>query len=509
MNPAVWSWRLGATALVLVASVAAVNAWSFFEWVVNPVIHSDSWYFLEAFVGPWTRGEFDWRLLFSKRGADDHAQPLHRLVLFYSLRYGDLDFVWEGRLGLLGLCLGQLLMIGLGWRHLRRQLNQQAALVALIPLALLPLFALSLNSHETFYWSLAMFFHLSLLPALLLMALITSSLVGAPGDDLKPSRLALLCGLVWLVQLALDSAALLLALALLMVLGWAGWRLQRARAALQMAACMLAAMLAFWLASAALLPPVAESNAGGALQILRYFFGHWSEAWRWAALPASASLVHPDHLNVWFGPERASEVQHALALLVLSLHGLFWWSQLRDRAPPALSLFAAVLMLFSYGLVAGILRSRVPVFGVDYLLQVRYVAFYQLANLALLLQLVVVTARSGWPLRPQRLALVGFALVAGAALQLQLSERAWEQGAHIHAYGLNMAENVRCLGEHPELTAPVCQPGNFACNASPEARQRLLRLLVEQRLNVFSPEFVARYELAQIPGQASCVPATE
>lgn len=497
--------RLGWTAIGLLTALAMLNAWRFSEWVANPVIHSDGWYFLDAFVDPWVRGELDWRHFFAKRDASDHAQPLHRLVLWWELEHGDLDFALEARLGLLGLGLCVALLVFMCWRHLRRESQSSRSWLALLPVALLPWFALSLNSHETYYWSLVMFFHLSLLPALLLMAVVSETMAAEGRIWPSRGRLVLVFALALLVQPALDGAALLVVAALLPTCVWAAYRWQRARAALQVGACLLAAALVFRFAYAALMPAVGEGSAGGVLQAAAYLLAHAGEAWKWLVIPASASVLHPDHLPFWFSEQNVPRAQWALALLVLGLHAAFWWSQLRDRRPAPLSLLAMSLMLLSYGLVAGILRSRVPSMGSDYLLQVRYVTFYQLANLALLLQCVVVSARIDW--RSQRPLLAGLALLlaGGGMLQWAIGARAWEQGQYIHAYGLNMAGNVHCLGLNPRIESPICQPGNAVCEVPADRRQQLLTLLRTRHLNVFAPAFVERHGLAESLQSTSCL----
>jgi hypothetical protein len=497
--------RLGWVAIGLLSALALLNAWRFSEWVSNPVIHSDGWYFLEVFVDPWARGELDWQHFFAKRDASDHAQPLHRLVLWFGLETGDLDFALEARLGLLGLSLIVLLLLAMCWRHLQAYGRGSGAMLALAPVALLPWFALSLNAHEIYYWSLVMFFHLSLLPAVLLMAWVSILLAESAERPLGNARLAGVFALALLVQPALDGAALLVAAALIPATAWAAFRLQRTRAALQIVACLVAAVLLFRLSYAWLMPAMGDPQSGGLLQAAAYLWGHADQAWKWVLLPASASLVHPDHLPFWFAADDVAAAQWAFGLIILVLHAAFWLSQLRDRRPTALSVLAMALMLLAYGLVAGILRSRVPVFGSDYLLQVRYVAFYQLANLALLLQAVVVLARSELPVRLPRLAAVALMLAGGGCLQWALAARAWEQGQYIHAYGLSMAGNVHCLGLNPQATSPVCQPGNFVCDASPERRQRMLELLRTRQLNVFAPAFVERHGLSESLGSDSCL----
>lgn len=484
-----WLWL----ALAAVSLLALGNSWRYGMQLANPLVHADSWYFVEAFVQPWAEGELGWQDFFKKRGGDDHAQPLHRLSLWVNLHWAHLDFRLEAAFGLLGLaaCLGLLYLLVA--RHLRALDAPASPLAIAAPLLLLPAMALSLNAHELYYWSLVAFFHVSLLPALLLFAQVIWRLRPQAATPGLPALLGTAM-LSLLTQVALDGAGLLAIGALLPMLAWAGWRLGLARRALQFAAAALIGLLLYRALYAGLMPPVAPSRSGGLDVALGYLAAHAGEAWQWLLLPASASLVHPAHLPFWIDPAWTRSAQFTLGGLMLGAHGLFWWSLLRERRPAPLSLFAACLLLLSYALLAGILLSRVPVFGTGYLLQGRYVVFYQLANLALLLQLLVVLARRprlGWRGTAGLLVL----LLAGVGLQVLLSERAWDQERYVRPYKRHMASSLVCLGEHPQLAAPVCQQGNVVCDLPPARRDALLQLLREHQLNLYAPGFLDRHGL--------------
>lgn len=498
--PAAWPWL----ALALVGLLSLGNAWRYGAWIANPLVHTDSWYFLDAFVEPWAEGSLGWQQFFEKRDSSDHAQPLHRASLWLNLEWAGLDFRFEAVIGLIGLSLCVLLLCLLAWRHLRRHAQPGASARAIsVPLLLLPAMALSLNSHEIYYWSLVNFFHLSLLPALLLMAFVCWQF-GATDAKVRRGSLVLAMALSLLVQVALDGAGLLAVAALLPVLVWAGWRHGQWRRALAFALAIVVGLLVYRGLYASLMPPVADSQSGGLLPALAWLREHASEAWRWLLLPATASIVQPLHLPFWLPQVALAPVQYGLGVLVLAAHAAFWWSQLRDRQPAPLSLFAAALMLLSYGMLAGILLSRLPVYGTEYLLQSRYVAFYQLANSALLLQLLVVLARAPRLSRVPAAAL-GLLLVAGLSLQVLLSQRAWEQGVHIRQYSRDMASNLVCLGAHPGQAAPVCQPGNVICQSPPEHRDRLFALLQSRQLNLYAPGFLDRHGLDEGLNPASCL----
>jgi hypothetical protein len=73
-----------------------------------------------------------------------------------------------------------------------------------------------------------------------------------------------------------------------------------------------------------------------------------------------------------------------------------------------------------------------------------------------------------------------------------------------------MAQTLFCLANRPELEAPVCEPLHPVCEWRPEIRNRLVSLLKDHQLNVFSPQFQVRHGIYPDPNQKNrCVPLSE
>ena len=511
--------------VLVVLALSWANAARFSAWVANPLAHADSWYFVDAFLEPWDAGELSWREFFVKRGQDDHAQPLHRLALLWNAETQSLDFAFEARIGLAGLSACLLLLLGLSLLHLRAAgVRLRALSVPLaLSLALLPAAAFSLNSHEIYYWSLVAFFYVSLLPALGLMAWVCWQSIaparpaeGAPAKaPQRPAVHWLQLMLSWLltvlgcivVQVALDGAGMLVVAALLAVLFasvllGSSWR---RCAGLGMA--LLIGLVAYRWTYAALFPDIGAGAGGGAWAAVQVLLQRWDEAVQWLLLPAGSALVHPTHLQIWFPDGGAIALQWFSGSIGLVLHAAFWISWWRQRAHVPLARFAAALMLLSYGMVLGILLSRVPQFGTDYLLQMRYIAFYQLATIAMILQmLVVLSRRTDTGVKARRSQVLVFVLAfAFFGLQYALTERAWQHGVHIRQYSLSMARNLLCLADHPGLQTPQCVPGLGACDYPMDVRERLLGLLEHRQLNLFAPGFLETHDMQSAAGATTCL----
>ena len=93
-------------------------------------------------------------------------------------------------------------------------------------------------------------------------------------------------------------------------------------------------------------------------------------------------------------------------------------------------------------------------------------------------------------------------------LQSSLSLRAWEFGPYFRHSAAGMADTILCLSDHPELAVPVCEPNHVVCGWPPDVRNRLVGLLREHRLNVFSPDVGKRHGLSERSMQPrGCVPS--
>lgn len=483
---------------LLVAVLALLHAARYAQEVAIPVVTDDSWYFLDAFVQPDLENRLSWREFFRKREQSDHSQPLHRVQLWLNTALYDLDFKVEALVGIAGMALCVLLLMR--WMQRQRGIGpereplrlDQAAILALVPLCLA-----SVNPREGFTWSLMTLFYL-VLPILLLCCIEVTRL--------RPLRSFVW---MWLLLLALDGAGVLggaaLCGALLLQLFKGG---PRGRVLCTMLA-ILVAMLSYKLLYAWLLPM--PQSAPASLTLWQQLLDPAAQVWRWFITPASASVAHYTHLQVLW-PERVWQLQVLLGVLMLGLHALFWWSVLR-KPMHALTVVAVALVLFSYGVVLGVIISRVPDYGTGYLEQQRYVVFYQLANLGLLLQWWAL--RLAQPPAPAsrlqwlRSAAPLLVLAVFAGWQLHLSQVAWREAVYVREFSDNLAQTIYCLGEHPQLEQPQCPPNLQACGWTPGVRNRLVQLLREHQLNVYSEDFQRRHGISPDPARADiCVPGS-
>jgi hypothetical protein len=497
--------RAGVVLMSGILLICIANALLYTKWIANPVIGRDAWYFLDVFISKHLDGSLQWTDYFVKRGASDHSQPLQKLLLALNTDWFALDFLYEALIGFIGMVICCFYLIAIALGTVRRRLQPgDVCLVSLIPLLLF-----SLNSVEIYAWSLVILFYVVLPFALLLFS---SSY--RPGGAWRMAAV-FLAAVICLVLM--DNSGLLVclvAIAALMSepLRGSGWR----SAVMRMLPIAAAIVLYRW-AYTLVIPPFPPEAPRRPVETLNALIAHGDQAWKWAILPAAASVVHPDSF--------AAVISHpsylltvAAGLIVVALHAAFWVSVFRTPAVRHGTFMAVCLMLFVYSATAGVVAGRVPEYGWNYLLQYRYVAFYQLANIALVLQWlsarnsVVAAAPSRMPGRGRsehwlRRLLPVAALIAVALLQLGLSLRAWHQGRYIRAYSRGMAQTIFCLASHPDIEVPVCEPLHPVCDWRPEVRNRLVGLLRDHQLSVFSRGFQLRHGMQpDLPADDRCLP---
>lgn len=495
-------WRRIAIAVLLIGTAASLlNAYRYTQTVANPVIVADAWYFVDVFVSKQLDGTLSWRDYFVKRESSDHAQPLHKLWLAANARWFELDFRLDALVGFGGLVLCVLMLCAValrdvGWRGID---GPRALILALIPLQLF-----SLNSRETFTWPLVMQYYL-VLPFALYVFWVASVM--------SPVRAWLLFASALAALVVLDGGGILATIAAALTLALRGWRTRSAREALRgVVACVLAIVL-YKVASALWLPPVAVSASAGVLQSLGMLLDHPASAWKLVAIPAAASLIHWDTM-AWMHGESSLSLVAALGALVSLLHVAFWWSAWRTVGASRTTVFACALMLYVYGMLAGIVVARVPVYGPEYLWQSRYVAFFQLANVALVLQWLATTTVVSAHGRPSRdgmwaMLVPSVALTLMIWVQTRVSDHAWILAPHVRNYVAATADTLFCLARDPYATAIVCEPHQTVCDWSPAVRARLVGLLHQHQLNVFSPRLQQRFAMQPDPDKRDiCLAST-
>jgi len=157
-----------------------------------------------------------------------------------------------------------------------------------------------------------------------------------------------------------------------------------------------------------------------------------------------------------------------------------------------------VLMLYLYGALAGILVGRASLYGADYFWQPRYVFLYQWGVVALLL--MAIDAMSGAPGNGMRTkgpwrTVATACAIALIALQCGMGMATWGGTRYSSGFQRRLALQIGELAAHPERVPEKCAPALIVCKYPVEQRTELVRFLKDNKLNVFSPSFHARYRL--------------
>ncbi|HEV7271690.1 hypothetical protein [Pseudoxanthomonas sp.] len=482
-------------AILALAAISFANAAMYISYASIPFVTSDGWYFVDSFLNKYYNGGVTLQDLYMKRSADDHAQPLQKLLLIWNADHFDLDFVVESYIGLGIAALAWLLMF-MAARHDNRMAGLGYWWV--LPMAASAASFVSLSGGMVFNWSLVTLGYLGPL-AVVLMAL--SAWHAVDRNRWWPFLLT-----VPLVVFSLDTSALICAIAtggalLLRELRMrgAGWR--RTVAALAVLAITVSA---YRYISRAYLYPNAAAGAEIASISALLELG-------WAKLSnmvlAIAALTIADKQGALTRLFANPDVPHQLlGIMVIAAHAWFWWRAARDRWNQT-QFLAVCLMLFCYGAIAGIVLGRVPIFGPDYVFQQRYLMMYQLGTVAIALMAAGSRWRD-WTAMQRRT--VGAAALSLMVLQLPLSSTTWEEAPYVQAYGNNLGRQILLLGIDPSMRLASCAPTLVVCTASREEQVRSIELLRKHRLNAFSEPMLERYSLQPLkryPGPAEVVPA--
>lgn len=479
----------------LIAGCAILNAWTFSSVASGPLLQADAWYFLDVFVSKYLEGSLRFWDLFVQRGGSDHAQPLQKLILLFHTRYFDMDFRIEGLLGTgLGIAWCAVLAVA-AWMAQQRDGRPPASASAVM--ALVFVLGLSINSTNVFTWSLVTLIYVTLFAATLYF-LAALRIVGSR-HVWWMAPLGLLQGLL------IDEVAIIVFVASIIAIGLfsPASRHNKIVAAVAALTGLLAARVILYIVSSRGLEPAASSGRS----LVDVLFS--VDAIRGAMIPLSDGLIHAEHLQRSF-PETSGAVMAGLALLVGLLHVYFWVVALasaRSGRRSGVLAIAVFLMLTSYALIAGIVVGRVSTFGWSYLHQPRYVLFYQLGLIAIALLFVHRLALSSVapgtrPFRFEKFAVLTISL-ALLLVQVAVARASWQLPRHLTPYWQNASLVMQRLADDP-TNAASCPDILSVCEYPVEQRERLMGLLAEHQLNIFSPAFQLRnrlYPSAQaVPG---------
>lgn len=460
-----------------VFTVLLMNVFAFILLASNPVLVQDGWYFLKAFVIKAVDGHLVLQDFFAKRGAFDHAQPLRRVILYVTLERFNLDMRVQAVVGL-AAAAGCLLITRsmMGWneelpRGVRAWLWMGCCLVIL-----------SLNSRAVWGWPLMAGGYVSYLLLFALIALLWRAL--ARGGASVP--VFVVAALVY--DLASDDKAILATIALLAALGWLAWRAPALRRAASttgvwLVAALLVARIAYIYLTPAY-PPATAAPLSDKLHHLAALFlqGGW---WSWVLVPLGASLGNMETMSGIVG-QRAQELQIVFGLGLLAGQVWFWVRAFRNRAN-APTFAAIVLMLLFYAFCAGVVYARVTTFGNGYLHQPRYVFFYSMSLVALLLMMAGAMRKAPSP--PRSSYALPLVILVLAGWQYRLADSSWGAMPYMSASFQRMATQIAAMAENPDVTPEHCAPELPPCQFTPEQRVQLIGFLKTHRLNVFSKAF--------------------
>ena len=470
------SWEAAARISAwIVALVALANLLCFILSTANPVLRSDDWYFLDAFVRKAVNGTLGFADFFVKRQGADHAQPLSKLVLLFEWRFLDLDVAFESIVGLAAafvcaLILRRFVMASRNGdgKNLVRELAWTATCVLL----------LSLNAAGVWTWPLVALGYLVLIPTLLF--------IWAAWHALRTGRYGILMVATAVLGVIGDDNGIIVVLAVLLGLlivlfrepayRGSAWKLYGV-----IVGCLVLVRVGYAFAPVEGGPPGASLATCLSRLISRLGQGEW---WQWIAMPLALSVVH-NNPYTWISAGAWAVIQLVIAAVLVAAHVAFWWRAFRGHHN--LTTFAAVsLMLLSYAWLAGILIHRVAFYGTSYLNEERYVQLYAF-NLIAMLLMAAGPSRDYMSLpRKHAIWLPAIGCILLIAVQVPLAQNAWAHRPYLIVYYRNLALKIEQLAKDP-VHVGVCAPALPICDWSLDARSRGLRLLSSHGLNVFSP----------------------
>jgi hypothetical protein len=452
--------------------------------IVSPVLISDAWYFADRWLLPMHEGTLTFADLWAKRPAN-HAQPLTALLFLANARWFGLDFSVEAVvvLALAAAFAGGLIRFGFTQAPSRGALARAWFAGAVLCIVF------SVNTSDKLGWTLVGLFYLGHLLGLALLVWIARRRAA-----LSPARVFLpalaLCALLdtsGVLWCAAAAALLLLTRAPDGASRRQGWR-----AALAIAAAVLAYRVLYaWLAPPMDGPPtpsLALSLAGLAQRA--------GDAWQ-VVLPFGAAVAHPWRMQQLFGPGDYTGWVVALALLCLAAHAALWWHALRRPVGSGVAV-ACGLALFAYATLAGIVLQRVPAFGFEYLLQLRYNVFHEFLWLAPLLAWFCAepgTAGVGGVRRRFAHGVATLVVLLPCAIAPLWWQSAWFELPWIRAWNDHLARDTWAMLQDPEQVPLDCHPHVLICGYEPEVRRRLAAGLKAGPYNLADPALRGRHGL--------------
>lgn len=462
------------------------NILYFISQASSPVIRSDAWYFLDTVIKKWAMAGVDFADFFIKRSLNDHAQPANKIALLLNYKIFSLDFRYEALIGFLGLWAIISMFTSIYFQRITRGCsNWYSAITFVIAILIIS----SLNTTEIYTWPLVTFgfvtFSLAFVTSLMTWKfLIYESTFGA----LAVSALSIL--------LIGDTGAIILWLslsitvAILFLRGDQSDRIQAIKWGIAITIFVLSYFIIlngkFLFAGTRHITPQVQSQMAW-LDPLMYI-----EALR---IVFSSSLVHVVHLiNIG---KYALPASWIVALIVFCLYVRYFVILFTSKVRPSREQFLITfILIYATVSVVAIIYGRVPVFGIDYLNQPRYVMTYQLIPFALMLDFAFLGTRKKIDFGVVRTCLFSTATLLFFVMQIAIIAEAYSSVTWVSRFNDKRANAIGSYLADPSLSAGNCTGYNpTLCKMSVEKRNELLSVLEEENLNVLNLEFQWRYRI--------------
>lgn len=464
------------------ALLLALNAVVFTAVATNHFVDHDEWFFVKTVVMPYVDGELGLRDLYVMRASSDHALPVQKLLLIASVELTQLDYHFQAFIGIACAVLFAVVVCRRILRTVPADGNRfTPELVVIMVLAVY----FSLNSTVTFSWPLTTLGYLNQCMLLLLFVVTDAAILG---DRVTPARMAVVTAVVLVVA---DDAGVLGVLCSLLVLSIFALA-QRRRDLRDVVLCMLFLLVGYRFFIYAELASYVRSGGGSALQRgLQYFMQDPLEIYKAMSLPFANGVLHRIHfdrlLGAWGQP---AHVVFGLCIFVLNLAA---WHRYIGKKGYLVTIVPALLVLFSYLTLAGILVVRVPSSGHDYFNMPRYTRLYQAGMVGIIWM---------WNLRhpdaaPETAGPRGtwvnaaiFTVVLAATIVSSVF--AWSQVWRQHVRQDKYERFLLQLADNPRTG---CNKTYVICRKyRPNARELIVTFLRDHRLNVFNDKMHRRRE---------------
>lgn len=470
--------RLAISLAWLVAAVVAAFGIRHILTTANPLVMSDGWYFVDAWLIPWQDGTLTLADLWAKRHGN-HAQPVAALLFLANAKWLGLD-MWAETLVAVGLAaIFCWLLI-----HIARRNGDALTPVARAWVgAAIVCVVFSINAQGKLSWSLVGLFYFGHCLGLLFLVLLAMQ-----RERLRPVPVF---GAALLLCVLIDTTGLLWCAAAIACLAAASLRADAGERRRQVAAIGLVAFaIAIYVPGYRWLAPPPDGPAPDPMSTALLALASQGEgAWK-LFLPFGTAYARTERLATVIGPGLAQVGVIVLAVVCLAAHLWMWSLAWRRRAGRGLFV-AWGLALYAYATIAGIALQRVPQFGWDYLVQPRYGVFY---DFLLLAPILAWACRPAAPVGSEIARRAGFALLLlPCVLALCWFRIGFLEVPWIRGFTEDVARDTWQLMQDPARLPEDCNPFVVVCSWDEQTRRRLIGALVAHELNLASPGFRRRH----------------